>query len=170
MPKILGTLNAQYTLQISGVKGVWTAHTVSPVPAPFFHALMSGGLWEVSLLGPNGSMGPRCGLSTYCSDGEPAIKADPSADITFLDLRAVMVADSARRREWNLSGSVNTTGRGLINEVDFDRWRCQGGGLPTTGACLLEANGSQIDAPAPIVVKAGERVSFSVEITVTKTP
>jgi hypothetical protein len=113
-------------------------------------------------------MGPPCGAATYCSDGEPAIKADPSADITFLDLRAVMVAHSAHRRKWILSGSVKTTGRGLISEVDFDRWRCQGGGVPTTGTCLLEANGSQIDTPAPIPVEAGEQVSFSVEITVTK--
>ena len=169
MPKIVGSLKAQYTLQISGVKGVRTAHAVGPVFAPFLHAMMSGGLWEVSLLGPDGSMGPRCSLATYCSDGEPAIKADPSADITFHDLRAVMVADSPRRRRWILDGSMKTTGRGLISEVDFDRWRCEGGGLPTTGACLLEANGSSIDAPTPIVVKAGEQVSFSVEITVTKT-
>jgi hypothetical protein len=170
MPKIVGTLNAQYTLQISGVKGVRTAHDVAPVDAPLFQALMSGGLWVVSLLGPNGSIGPRCSLATYCSDGEPAIKADASADITFLDLRAVMVADSAHRRKWILSGSVRATGHGLISEVDFDRWRCQGGGLPTTGTCLLEANGSQIDAPAPIAVMAGEQVSFSVEITVRRSP
>jgi hypothetical protein len=169
MPKIVGTLNAQYTLQISGVRGARTAHAVSPVFAPLFRALMSGGLWEVSLLGPDGSMGPRCSLATYCSDGEPAIVADPSADITFRDLRAVIVADSARRRKWILNGSMKTTGRGLISEVDFDRWRCQGGGLPTTGTCLLESNGSSIDAPAPIVVTAGEQVSFSVEVTVTKT-
>ena len=167
---MVGRLDARYTLQVSGVKGVRTAHAMTPVDAPFFHALMSGGLWVVSLLGPDGSMGPRCGLATYCSDGEPAIKADPSADITFLGLRAAMVTDSARRRKWILSGSVKTTGRGQISEVDFDRWRCQGGGLPTTGACELEAHGAQINAPAPIVIKAGEQVSFSVEITVTKSP
>ena len=169
MPKFVGTLNAQYTLQISGVKDVRTAHAASPVDAHFLKAMMSGGLWAVSLLGAGGSIGPRCGLATYCSDGEPAIKADPSADITFRELRVVMVADSARRRKWILKGSVKTTGRGLISEVDFDRWRCQGGGLPTTRACLLEGNGSAIQAPAPIVVKAGEQVSFSVEITVTRT-
>jgi hypothetical protein len=168
VPKIVGTLDAQYTLQISGVTGPRTAHDVAPVDASLFQALMSGGLWVVALLGPNGSMGPRCSAATYCSDGEPAIEPDPSADITFLDLRAVMVAHSARRRKWILSGRVTTTGRGLISEVDFDRWRCQGGGMPTTGTCLLEANGSQIDTPAPIPVEAGEQVSFSVEITVTK--
>ena len=170
VPKIVGTLNAQYTLRISGVQGVRTAHVVVPAVAPFYQALMSDGLWVVSLLGSNGSIGPRCSLATYCSDGEPAIKADASADITFLDLRAVTVAASPRRREWILSGSVKTTGRGLISEVDFDRWRCQGGGLPTTGACLLESNGSQITAPASIVVKAGELVTFSVEITLRKSP
>jgi hypothetical protein len=169
-PKIVGTLTAQYTLQISGEKRLRTAHDVAPVDASFFRALMSDGLWEISLLGPNGSIGPRCNLATYCSDGEPTIIADPSADITFLDLRAVMVADSPRRRKWILSGSVRTTGGGRISEVDFDRWRCQRGGLPTSGTCLLEANGSQIDAPAPIVVKAGEQVSFTVEITVTNSP
>jgi hypothetical protein len=168
VPKFVGKLNAQYTLRISGVMGLRTAHDVAPVDTSLFQALMSGGLWVVSLLGPNGSMGPRCGSATYCSDGEPAIKADPSADITFLDLRAVMLTHSAHRRKWILSGSMKTTGRGLISEVDFDRWRCQGGGMPTTGTCLLEANGSQIDTPAPIPVEAGEQVSFSVEITVTK--
>jgi hypothetical protein len=40
--------------------------------------------------------------------------------------------------------------------------------LPTTGACLLEAHGAQVDAPAPIVIDAGERVSFSVQITPAK--
>jgi hypothetical protein len=168
MPKFVGTLDAQYTLHISGVKGVRTAHAASPVDGRFLKAMMSGGLWAVSLLGADGSMGPRCSHATYCSDGEPAIKADPSADITFRELRAVIVADSPRRRKWILSGSMKTTGPGLISEVDFDRLRCQGGGLPTTGACLLEANGSQIVAPAPIEVRAGEQVSFSVEITVTK--
>jgi hypothetical protein len=169
-PKIVGTLNAQYTLQVSGEKGLRTAHDVAPVDASLFRALMSGGLWEISLLGPNGSIGPRCSLATYCSDGEPTIKADASADITFLGLRAVMVADSPRRRKWILSGSVRTTGSGLISEVDFDRWRCQGGGLPTSGTCLLEATGSQIDAPTPIEINAGEQVSFTVEITVTNSP
>jgi hypothetical protein len=169
-PKFVGTLEAQYTLQINGVKGVRTAQDVSPMPAPFFQALMGGGLWVVSLLGPNGSIGPRCGLATYCSDGEPTIKADPSADITLHDLRAVTVADSPRQRKWVLSGDVKTTGPGLISEVDFDRFRCRGGGLPTNGVCLLEANGSQIDTPTPIAIKAGERVVFSVEITVTRSP
>jgi hypothetical protein len=169
-PKFVGTLRAQYTLQISGVNGLRTAHVVSRVDAPFFRALMSGGLWVVSFLGPYGSMGPRCSLATYCSDGEPSIRAEPAADITFLALRAVTVADSARRRKWILSGSVKTSGRGVISEVDFDRWRCQGGGLPTNGVCLLEAHGSQIEAPAPIAVEAGAHVSFSVEITLTKSP
>src|SRR3954468_23580220 len=129
MPKIAGTLTARYTLQISGVTGTQSAHTAIPVDAFFVRAAMTAGLCRVSLRGPDGSIGPRCGLATYCSDGEPTIKADPSADITSLDLRAVMVAGSARRRKWILSGSVKTTGAGQIDEVDFDRWRCRGGGL-----------------------------------------
>jgi hypothetical protein len=32
---------------------------------------------------------------------------------------------------------------------------------------VLEANGSWIDTPAPILVKAGEQVTFSVELTLT---
>jgi hypothetical protein len=169
VPKVAGTVNAEYTLQISGVRGTRTAHAVIPVNASFLHAMMSPGLWVVSLLGPNFSMGPRCAAATYCADGEPAIVAPPSADITFLDLRAVTVLQSATRRKWILSGSMRTTGRGLIGAVDFERWRCQGGGMPTTSVCLLESYGSQIPTPTPIVAKAGEQVRFSVDVAVTKT-
>jgi hypothetical protein len=165
-PTFVGTLDARYTLQISGEKGVRTGHAVSPLLASLYRRLTTNGYWSVGLIGRNYVGGPHCGASTWCSDVQPGISIGPSADLTFRDLKAIGIVESPRRRTYTLSGSMKITGSGAIGEIDYDLWTCQGG-LPPSASCLHQADGSEIDPPKPIAVKAGETVSFTVEISLT---
>jgi hypothetical protein len=168
-PNFVGTLEARYTLQLSGEKGVRTAHQQVPLLASLYHALTKDGLWAVSLRGKNYVGGPQCAAAMACSDVQAGITVGPSADLTFRDLRAIAVKESALRRKFTLSGSMKITGNGSIGEIDFDLWTCQGG-LPPTAPCLHKADGDWVYTPAPIPVRAGENVAFTVEISLTLRP
>jgi hypothetical protein len=162
-PRFVGTLDATYSLRISGM-GVRTAHEQIPLSASLDRAFAKNGLWAVSLLGKDYVGGPTCAAAMPCSDVQAGITIDPSAGLTFRGLKAIAVKESALRRKFTLSGSMKVTGSGAIGMVEFDLWTCQGG-LPPTAPCLHQADGTEIDPPSPIAVKAGETITFTVVVS-----
>ena len=164
-PRFVGTLDATYSLQISSM-GVRTAHEQIPLPAALDRAFAKNGLWAVSLLGKDYVGGPTCAAAMPCSEVQAGIRIGPSADLTFRGLKAIAVKESALRRKFILSGQMKATGSGRIGMVEFDLWTCQGG-LPPTAPCLHQANGTEIDPPRPIPVKAGDRITFTVLVSLT---
>src|SRR4051812_19486721 len=104
-PNFVGTLDARYTLQLSGEKGVRTAHAQVPLLASLYRDLTKDGLWSVSLLGKNYVGGPRCAAAMACSDVQAGVTIVPSGDLTSHNLRAIAVKESALRRKFALSGS-----------------------------------------------------------------
>jgi hypothetical protein len=164
-PRSVGTLDATYSLRISGM-GVRTAHRRTPLYADLDRAFAKNGLWAVSLLGKDYVGGPTCAAAKLCSDVQPGIRIGPGADLTFRGLNAIAVKESALRRKFILSGSMKVTGSGAIGLVEFDLWRCKGG-LPPTAPCEHQADGTGIAPPRPIAVKAGQTITFTVVVSLT---
>ncbi len=164
-PPSVGTLDATYSLRISGI-GVRTGHRQTPLYPDLDRAFAKKGLWAVSLRGKDYVGGPTCAAAMPCSDVQAGITIDPGAGLTFRGLKAIAVKESALRRKFILSGSMKVTGSGAIGEVEFLLWTCPGG-LPPTAPCLNQADGTGINPPRPIAVKAGETITFIVVVSLT---